>query len=93
MQTPQLWGDMRSRMSREAHVWICEGLGGEVPPGYSTGGRGGETPGYPIICRKSYWSITSQHSRKCSSPGKLAFFRPPLSATLSATYWVEWYSQ
>jgi len=48
MQTPQLWGDMRSRMSREAHVWICEGLGGEVPPGYSTGGRGRKTPGYPI---------------------------------------------
>ena len=26
----------RSRMSREAHVRICEGLGGEVPPAYST---------------------------------------------------------
>jgi len=37
MQTPQLWGDMRSRMSREAHVWICEGLGVKFPPGYSTG--------------------------------------------------------
>ena len=25
--------DNKSRMSREAHVRFCEGLGGEIPPG------------------------------------------------------------
>ena len=49
MQTPQLWGDMRSRMSREAHVWICEGLGVKFPPGYSNGEGERKTPGYPIV--------------------------------------------
>jgi len=47
MQTPQLWGDMRSRMSREAHVWICEGLGVKFPRATRLG-RGRKTPGYPI---------------------------------------------
>ena len=36
MQNPQLWADMRSRMSRETHVRICGGPGGEIPLGYST---------------------------------------------------------
>jgi hypothetical protein len=36
MQNPQLWVDMRSRMSRETHVRICGGPGGEIPLGYST---------------------------------------------------------
>ena len=43
MQTPQLWGDMRSRMSREAHVWICEGLGVKFPRA-TRRGAGGERP-------------------------------------------------
>jgi len=31
MQNPQLWADMRSRMSRETHVRICEDLGVGFP--------------------------------------------------------------
>jgi len=46
MQTSQLWGDMRSWMSREAHVWICEGLGGGSP-GLLDWGPGEKNPRLP----------------------------------------------
>jgi len=56
MQTPQLWGDMRSRMSREAHVWICEGLGGGGSPGLLDWGLGEKDPRLPDW---TYFSLNS----------------------------------